>query len=455
MTEGLTSNIIPTITEDHAGRIYVGTTRSVDRLNPVTGRVRQYTVADGLAANESISAYCDRCGRLWFGTTNGLSLLVPEKDPEQTDAPPILIGGLSVSGVAEQLSELGETRISDLLFDHTRNQVQVDFFGLGFATGEVLRYQFMLEGADRDWGPPLDQRSVNYANLKPGSYRFLVRAVNADGVVSAEPAFVAFTITPPMWQRWWFITIVAVALAAAIHLIYRYHTRRLIELERVRTRIATDLHDDIGASLSKIAILSEVASQELAPQQRHVAESLAQVAGTSRETVDAMSDIVWAVNPQRDHLSDLLHRMRRFAEDLLDAREIEFTFHANDHGRDARLSADLRREVYLIFKECVNNLVKHSGCTKADLEFRVDGHWLVVKVNDNGRGFDTTQVHADGRSAGLGGHGLGSMHRRARALRGSFVIDSERGRGTSVTLRIPTNHRQRWLQRSPRYPNGR
>ena len=131
--------------------------------------------------------------------------------------------------------------------------------------------------------------------------------MNADGVVSSEPASIAFTIVPPVWQRWWFISLIVIALVAVTHLIYRYHTRRLIELERVRTRIATDLHDDIGASLSKIAILSDVAGQELsAMKDSPVAGPLAQIADTSRDCVDAMSDIVWAVNPQRDHLSDRL-----------------------------------------------------------------------------------------------------------------------------------------------------
>ncbi|HEX6716145.1 MAG TPA: histidine kinase dimerization/phosphoacceptor domain-containing protein [Pyrinomonadaceae bacterium] len=155
--------------------------------------------------------------------------------------------------------------------------------------------------------------------------RFLVRGVNADGEFSTEPAAVIFTIVPPVWQRWWFIALSVLLLAALTHLVYRYHTRRLIELERVRTRIATDLHDDIGASLSKIAILSDLAGQEVAVADQPV--TLTQIADTSRDALDSMSDIVWAVNPQRDYLSDLTQRMRRFAEDLLDAGTKEELIH--------------------------------------------------------------------------------------------------------------------------------
>jgi signal transduction histidine kinase len=282
------------------------------------------------------------------------------------------------------------------------------------------------------------------------------KAINADGVVSSEPASIAFTIVPPVWQRWWFIGLIVLLLVALTHLIYRYHTRRLIELERVRTRIATDLHDDIGASLSKIAILSDVAGQELSTaRESPVAAPLAQIANTSRDCVDAMSDIVWAVNPQRDHLSDLTYRMRRFAEDLLDAKDIDFTVRSSLEEKDMHLGADLRREIYLIFKECVNNLAKHSGCSNAELSFSINGPWLVVAIADDGRGFKVEEPLTNGRGAGMGGQGLASMQRRAKALGGSLNINSEPGRGTTVTLRVPLNQGRRWPRFWFTYPNGR
>lgn len=149
-------------------------------------------------------------------------------------------------------------------------------------------------------------------------------------------------------------------------------------------------------------------------------------------------------------LSDLTHRMRRFAEDLLDAKDIGFTIRSSLDEKDMRLGADLRREVYLIFKECVNNLVKHSGCSKAELAFSIDGPWLVVSVTDDGRGFKAEEPATNGRGS-MGGHGLASMQRRAKALGGSLNINSEPGRGTTVTLKVPLNQRARWFT----YPNGR
>jgi ligand-binding sensor domain-containing protein/signal transduction histidine kinase len=443
--QGLTSGIIRSIAEDGLHRLYLGTSRSVDRFDLATGRIKRYTVADGLAANESQVAYRDRDGALWFGTWNGISRLVPE--PERpTPPPPVMIDGLQIAGVRRPVSDLGETKIENLRLASDQNQVQIDFLGLGFATGEVLRYEYKLEGAGAagdGWSVPNDQRSVTFANLSPGSYRFLVRAVNTEGVESAEAASVAFVILRPFWQRPWFVALAALVSFGLVFALYRYRIARLVELERVRTRIATDLHDDIGSSLSQIAILSEVVGQRVPADNAHVIEPLSVIAGTSREMVDSMSDIVWAINPQRDHLSDLTQRMRRFASDILSARDIAFRFRAPDADHDIRLGADLRREVYLIFKECVNNLVKHSQCREAELELRIVNHWIVLRIADDGRGFDATQTAkpSNGNGVSLGGHGLLSMRRRAVALGGTFEVVSERGRGTTSTLKVPARRR--------------
>jgi ligand-binding sensor domain-containing protein/signal transduction histidine kinase len=442
--DGLASAIIRSIAEDNLRRLYLGTSRSVDRFDPATGRVKRYTTADGLAANESQAAYADRHGALWFGTWNGISRLIPE--PESLSSPPpVMIDGLQVAGVNRLVSDLGESRIENLRLSSDQNQVQINFLGLGFAAGEVLRYRYKLEGAAAgdEWSAPNDQRSVTFANLSPGSYRFLVLAVNTDGVESAEAASVAFVIRPPVWQRPWFVALAALLLGGLVFAVYRYRIARLVELERVRTRIATDLHDDIGSSLSQIAILSEVVSQRVPADNAPVIEPLSVIAGTSREMVDSMSDIVWAINPQRDHLTDLTQRMRRFASDILSARDIAFRFRAPDADEDIRLGADLRREVYLIFKECVNNLVKHSGCGEADMELRIVNHWIVLRVGDDGRGFDPARAgqSSNGNGVSLGGHGLLSMSRRAAALGGTFEVESANGRGTTVTLKVPARRR--------------
>src|SRR5439155_11562749 len=197
------------------------------------------------------------------------------------------------------------------------------------------------------------------------------------------------------------------------------------ELERVRQRIATDLHDDIGSSLTQISIMSEVAQNRAGEN----TPALTTIANSSRELIDAMSDIVWAINPQKDHLSDLNQRMRRFAADVLTARNVELDFRAPMQDKDVELGANIRREVFLIFKETVNNMVKHSGLTRAEIEFRISDGDLVLRASDNGSGFDT-----NGESDG---HGLMSMRERTAALAGTLNIVSAPGEGTTITLSVP------------------
>jgi ligand-binding sensor domain-containing protein/signal transduction histidine kinase len=434
--QGLSSNDLWCITEDGSSRIYIGTGRGLDRLDPETGHIEHYTDADGLLHGKVTTAFRDSHGTLWFGSNvHGLSRFAPGPDVPHTP-PPIMISGLHIAGVAYPISQLGETAISEVDLGANQNQLNIDFVGLSFGSGEILRYQYELEGADRNWSPPGEQRSVNYANLASGRYRFLVRAVNAEGLTSVAPATLVFTVAPPVWRRGWFLALIAISVGLAVYSLHRQRVARLVELERVRTRIATDLHDDIGANLSLIAMLSEVARGFLKRDDPRLREWFSTIATTSRDTVDAMSDIVWAVNPRRDHLSDLTQRMRRFADDILGARDIALNFHAPELERDLKVGADLRREVFLIFKETINNTVRHSQGTIANIELEVARGWLVLRVTDNGRGFDLKNTRE--------GNGLASIRLRAGRLGGTVDVSSPNGPGTSVTLRVPLDHRARF-----------
>src|SRR5262249_60497362 len=228
---------------------------------------------------------------------------------------------------------------------------------------------------------------------------------------------------------------------------YRYRVAQLVRMERIRLRIAQDLHDDIGSSLSQIAILSEVSRRRLGSEQHSVGESLSQIANTSRDLVDSMSDIIWAINPRRDRVSDLTQRMRGFASDVFTAREIEFSFRAPEGGLELRLDAGLRRQLYLIFKEAVNNAARHSRCTQAEIEFEVTQDRLLLRVRDNGRGFDPNGDAATSRN----GAGLVSMRERAEALSGEIEIITQANSGTAVKLNLPLSPRAgpRWRRYLP------
>jgi signal transduction histidine kinase/ligand-binding sensor domain-containing protein len=432
---GLASDAVWAISEDNSGRMYFGTGKGLDQLDLTTGRIHHFNTDDGLASDIVNSCFKDHEGNIWVGTTLGLSKFNPRAERPATTAAPIYLSRVQIAGEDFGLPETGALQIPQVELSAARNNVTIDYVALSFQGENELRYQYKLDGIDKDWSAPTEARSINYAHLAPGSYQFLVRAINADGVVTREPASFQFRILPPIWQRWWFITLAALAIGFIMYALYRQRLARLLELERVRTRIATDLHDDIGANLSLIAMLSEVSRTQVPGSDARLKEWLATIAATSRDTVDSMSDIVWAVNPQRDHLRDLTRRMRRFAEDMCAARNIELEFRAPETDKDIRLGADLRREIFLIFKETINNIVRHSGCTAASAALKVENGILVLEVNDNGHGLNVNEASA--------GTGLGSMRVRAERLGGTFEVVSAEATGARVSLKVPVDHRGR------------
>ncbi len=425
--DGLASNDMQCVTQDQWGRIYVGTGRGVDCFYPrMPLRVKHYTKADGLALGVDMEAFRDRHGALWFGTPVGLSHFKPEPErPRQS--PPVYINAVRVRGMPRPISALGEVAISGIKLAPNQNQVEIGFVGLGFGTGEPLRYQYRLDGAYTDWSQPTDERRVDFASLSPGSYHFQVRAITTDGLASATPASLEFTIAPAIWQRWWMRVLFLVIVGAMLYTLYRYRLQELLKMERLRTRIATDLHDDVGSTLSQIAILSEIASRGARKEQD--LQPLSEIADLSRESVDSMNDIVWAIDPEQDRLGDLSHRMRRFANDLFASNGTCVRFRAPEAEQDPELDSEIRRQIFLIFKESLHNAARHSGCTEIDIDFRLQNGSLELVLRDNGKGFDMTKIQ--------NGHGLASIEQRAKDLGGRATIDSAPQYGTTIRLWVP------------------
>ena len=275
----------------------MGTGHGINPLDPETGKVKLYTVADGLPRGVVEQAFGDRHGGLWFGTPFGLSRFVPERRGTGS-APSIYITGLRVEGSEQRVSELGESTVAHREFPAGQNEVSVDFIGVDASLGHDLRYQYRLEGSQSDWSQATDQRTINFASLAAGTYRFTVRAINAEGHLSPMPASFGFVILQPVWHRWWFLGLVALVFITTAYAVYRYRVARLLAVANLRTRIATDLHDDIGANLTKIAILSEVARQHSENGEDAPNSPLASIARISRESVSSMSDIVLGHQPR-------------------------------------------------------------------------------------------------------------------------------------------------------------
>jgi ligand-binding sensor domain-containing protein/signal transduction histidine kinase len=426
---GLSSGTVWCLTDDGAGKLYVGTARGIDRLEPESGRFKHFSVADGLAGSEVIAAFLDRAGALWFGTFKGISRLIAPPDVAR-GPPTVWIGGLRIRGQAQPLETLGQSQVSMRNLASHQNEVQIDFFGLSAAAGEHLTYQYQLEGTGSAWTAPTTDRTVNYAELAPGSYRFLVRAVNEDGQISQVPASVTFTILPPVWMRGWFLGTLAGFVIAAGYALHKSRVTRLLETERLRTRIASDLHDDVGSSLTQISILSEMARTQVANLGAGIADPLSRIGILSRESVDSMSDIVWAIDPVRDTPVHLLQRMRRLAYELLGNGGVQLDFTASGDA-SPRLTADVRRQVFLMFKETLNNIVRHAGATVVRIEVTVAPRQLRFVVIDDGRGFDPSRTGE--------GQGLRSLERRATSLGGMLQVTSSPGSGTRVMFSVPVH----------------
>lgn len=422
--QGLSSNEVTAVVEDSTGYIYAATGRGLDRLDPATGRIRTYLKGESLPVGEVGAAIRDRTGILWASHIAGVIRIVPG-DVLPSSVPAVLISGIRVAGEPQHISALGQSELPYFELPWNRNSLDVDFVAPGFGPGDDLRYQIKLEGGGSDWSSPSDQRNVAFANLAPGRYRFLTRALNAEGVTSEAAGF-SFRILAPIWQRWWFTTAGLLLLSGLAYGFHRSRVSRLLEVVAMRTRIATDLHDDIGANLTRIAVLSEVVRRK---GHADTDEQLASIATVARESVTAMSDIVWAISPGRDGLNDLASKMREHAEEVFAANGTELTFSAPSIARDLHLSVDTRRNVYLIFKEALNNTARHSGCLHVHVSLQSGGTGLVLSVVDDGAGFDPASENE--------GNGLTSMRSRAERLGARFDIRSELGKGTTVRLEVP------------------
>jgi signal transduction histidine kinase/ligand-binding sensor domain-containing protein len=416
---------VVSLEQDKSGMIFVGTLGGLVVLDPTTGKVRRFSTFEGLPRGSVEAIVRAPDGALLLTAGGNLARLDPSARPFEPAPPRCLLSVVRVGGRPLPLPQVGVERIDGLDVQPMQNQVDIELVGLSPRLGEPLEYEYRLSGVTSEW-TRAPERRVTYAGLAAGRYNFEARVSGAGGASISPPARVAFRVLPPWYRRWWFLSLVAAASLLVGYLAHHVRLAQAIRTERLRSRIATDLHDDIGSSLSQIAILAEVARRRAGVSEPRVAEPLASIATTSRDLVDAMSDIVWAVNPRTDALSDLTRRMHRFAEETLGGADIALTFSAPPPDVEIKIGTDLRREIYLIFKESVNNIARHSGASEAVVELTLGRHELRLAISDNGRGFDPG-IRVDG-------NGITSMRKRAAAFGGVFTIDSEAGRGTRVSL---------------------
>jgi signal transduction histidine kinase len=331
-----------------------------------------------------------------------------------------------------------------------RKRFEFRYTGLSFTVPEKVRFQYRLEGLETDWVDAGIKRVVNYSYIPPGTYKFHVKACNNDGVWNDEGAELAFTVLPHFWQTWWFRVLATLTAAGAVAGSVLFETRRRMHrklerlehqraIERERTRIAQDIHDDLGASLTRITLLSQNARSEL-DDPAQAAVDLDRIYGTARELTRAMDEIVWAVNPKHDTLDSLASYLGRFAQDFLGAAGIRCRLRLPLELPQWPLTAEVRHNLFLAFKESLHNAVKHAAATEVQVALKVEPASFVLSVKDDGCGFRPASPAAQtppdpARSAN--GNGLVNLRRRLKEIGGDCEIKSAPRAGTDVTFRVP------------------
>jgi len=417
------SDIVRCIVEDRFGNIWAGTAQGAVRVAPSTGAIEQF------GANASFkSAVRDRDGALWFVTSQGLARTVPHAGwrGEPRD---VVFTGISIAGKRYPLAPLGASRVGEVTLNPDQNHVEIEFAAPGGDSGGEIHYRVRLEGADSGWSAPQTENHVDYHQLMAGSYRFFAKSLDSNGTEGASIAEFDFRILPPVWRRWWFESPAALLVLIFAYWIHTRRLERLLAIERVRADIASDLHDDIGASLARISVLSEVVGVQMEKDTGLARAQLARIGSAASEMLESMNDIVWSVRSSDAHVESLVERMREFATDVLGPAGIEFTLLCDERLQKNKLPGDARRQLLLIFKECVHNISKHAACREVRVELAAAGGKMTMTVNDDGRG---PRGASETR-----GNGVPSMARRARSLGGEIEIGERAGGGCCVTLRVP------------------
>lgn len=422
--EGLSGDWVRAMIQDSQGNLWFATNRGVDRL-PVSGGLQavQLTARQGMAGDDAYAVFEDREGNLWIGATNGATCYSPHEEAKAQAPPPVYLQRVQVLGIDDSLA----LRRGSAELGSEQHSLSFEYVGLSFIDETAVRYRYMLEGLDGDWSPPTDRRYVNYAHLPHGQYTFKVAARAGNGAWSRTPAMFSFSIATPYWARPWFAAVVAALLLALVLGMHRMRVRRVLEMERVRRRIAADLHDDIGSTLSSIAIFSRLAAQELQSNPPGTASLLERIGTSSQAIMESLDDIVWMIRPGNDSLSVITARIREYATPLCEARNIQFTLSMSPEFGDLRMSLEDRRQLFLIVKEAINNVVKHASCTRAEVAITVSKKELTLSIRDNGQGFDSNGLQR--------GNGLANMRERAAAMGGHLSVESRDGTGTVIFFR--------------------
>jgi len=444
--DGLPNEVIYGILPDARNNLWIGTNQGLVRSDPRSGAMTTYTTEHGLPSNEFNSfsyAKTDK-GELWFEGMGGAFHFNPEDFYDTIPASPTVITGLKLVGKTVAVVGLGNATgegyelpapieyVRRITLPYSERMITFSFACMDHTAPLKNTFRYMLEHFSADWVEVGTQHEATFTNLDPGTYTFRVQGRNSAGVWDERGATMEVIITPPWWGTWWFRICAAFLITGGVVAFYRYRLAQAVKVVRVRERIARDLHDEIGSTLSSVSLFSSVAQKKAAGKAPEASELLGRITDSTTQVLEAMNDIVWAVNADNDDMASVIKRMHAFAVNVTEARGCKLHLHADEELKSVRLEMTQRKNLYLIFKEAVNNAMKYAGCTNLHVELRRDKSALVLRVVDDGIGFDLN----NGNGSIGGGNGLGNMRNRAAEIPGALTISSAMGQGTTVELRF-------------------
>jgi signal transduction histidine kinase len=471
---GMFSDEIFEILEDSHGWLWMSCSKgvfrvkkrdfaSVDEGNRDSLVSLVYGKSDGMESpqcncNGKPAAIKAQDGKFYFATTKGLAAVDPESVSVNLAPPPVHIEQLVAdkryvvdftsefhsqeNAAVASLSFMTDEAGPGIKIPPGRGDLEFDYTALTFQSPQDTQFKYKLEGVNNDWVDAGTRRVAFYNNVAPGRHRFRVMASNKDGAWNERGAGVIFTIEPHFWQSWWWRGAMVVGIIALVSGSVRYTTHRRLQrkldlleqrnaIERERGRIAKDIHDDLGSSLTRIMMLGERAEEDL-ESERQVDGHIGKIVTTARHTVQALDEIVWAVNPENDTLDGLVQYISHYADEFFENSDVSCLLDIPTDLPDATLSAEFRHDLFLVVKESFNNVLKHSHATRVRLQVTASADAIDIVIEDNGSGFDPNEPR-DGRK----GNGLFNMRKRANAIAAEFSVTSIAGSGTTIRIKAP------------------
>lgn len=377
-------------------------------------------------------------GTLWFATRRGVLRTDPAVVAQGRDTvPPVELAALTFDDAPQPLAARVE-------LPAPVRKVQLRLAALNLAMPESILLRVRLEGFDEGWTVLGPDRTVTYPRLPPGRYVLAVRVSHGGARWHLQPALLTLIVPTPWWQTWWFLLAAATAVLAALGFVIRTWSHRRLQrrlrqaeqaraIERERTRIARDIHDDIGATLTRISLLTQTAKQ----QQAAPSEPLDKIHDATRAITRSLDEIVWAVNPRHDNLESLVYYLANFAQEFLAAAGMRCRLEAPNPTPAIALSSQLRHNLFLSCREALHNAVKHSGATTVTLQLEVQPAALTLRIVDNGRGLDAAPAGARTPDRIAAGNGLANLRQHLADLHGECTLATAPTGGTVVTLRVP------------------